>query len=44
MPAKSYTIEERVIKASKAIDNNPTLKGTVVAAKFRAPYDRLIAY
>jgi hypothetical protein len=44
MPAKSYAIEERVIKAFKAIDNNLTLKGIVVAAKFKAPYNRLIAW
>jgi hypothetical protein len=43
MPAKSYAIKKRVIKASKAIDNNPTLKGTVAAAKFGASYNRLIA-
>jgi phosphopantetheinyl transferase (holo-ACP synthase) len=43
MLAKSYAIKERVIKASKAIDNDPTLKGIAVAAKFKAPYNRLIA-
>jgi hypothetical protein len=43
MPTKSYAIEERVIKASKAMDNDPTLKGTAAAAKFGAPYDRLMA-
>ena len=44
MPAKSYAIEERVIKAFKAMDNDPTLKGIVAAAKFGAPYDRLMAW
>jgi hypothetical protein len=43
MLAKLYAIEERVIKAFKAINNDPTLKGIVVAAKFKAPYNRLIA-
>jgi hypothetical protein len=44
MLAKSYAIEERVIKAFKAIDNNLTLKGIVVAAKFKALYNRLMAW
>jgi hypothetical protein len=44
MPAKSYAIEERVIKAFEAMDNDLTLKGIAIAAKFRAPYDRLMAW
>jgi hypothetical protein len=43
MPTKVELIEEKVIQASKAMDKDPTLKGTKAAAKFRAPYDRLMA-
>jgi hypothetical protein len=43
MPPKNDPIEARITRASKAIDNDLTLKGIKVAAKFRAPYDRLIA-
>jgi phosphopantetheinyl transferase (holo-ACP synthase) len=43
MLAKLYAIKERVIKAFKAINNNLTLKGIVIAIKFKALYNRLIA-
>ena len=44
MPPKTDDIEDRITRASEAIDNDPTLKGTKAAAKFQAPYDRLIAW
>ena len=43
MPRKSEDIEDRISKASKAMDEDPSLKGIKAAAKFRAPYDRLMA-
>ena len=43
MPPKNDPIEARITRASKAMDNDPTLKGTKAAAKFGAPYDRLMA-
>jgi hypothetical protein len=43
MPTRAALIEEKVIQASKAMDDDPTLKGTKAAAKFGAPYNRLMA-
>jgi hypothetical protein len=43
MPPKSRDIEERVAKASAAMDKDPRLKGTKAASQFGAPYDRLMA-
>ena len=43
MPTKVHPIEAKIIKASEAMDKDPKLKGTEAAAKFRAPYDRLMA-
>jgi hypothetical protein len=43
MPPKAEAIEERIAKASEAIDRDPRLKGTKAAAHFGAPYDRLMA-
>ena len=43
MPPKTDDIEDRIARASEAIDKDPTLKGTKAAAKFQALYDRLIA-
>jgi hypothetical protein len=43
MPPKNDLIKARIIKASKAMDNDLTLKGTKAVAKFKALYDRLIA-
>jgi hypothetical protein len=43
MPPKSREIEERISKASKAMDNDSFLKGKAAALQFRAPYHRLIA-
>jgi hypothetical protein len=43
MPTKAERIEDRIAQASKAIDSDPKLKGTRAAAKFGAPYERLIA-
>jgi hypothetical protein len=43
MPPKGHEIEERISKASQAMDKDPTLKGTKAAQRFGAPYDRLMA-
>jgi hypothetical protein len=43
MPPKAEAIEERIAKASEAMDRDPRLKGTKAAAHFGAPYDRLMA-
>jgi hypothetical protein len=43
MPPKSRDIEERVAKASAAMDKDPRLKGTKAASQFEAPYDWLMA-
>jgi hypothetical protein len=43
MPPKSREIEERISKASEAMDNDPFLKGKAAALQFRAPYHRLMA-
>jgi hypothetical protein len=43
MPPKNDSIKARITKAFKAIDNDPTLKGTKAIAKFKALYNRLIA-
>ena len=47
MPPKQLNcaalIEEKVIQASQAMDEDPTLKGTKAAARFGASYDRLMA-
>jgi hypothetical protein len=43
MPPKAESAKDRITKASEAIDKDPTLKGTKAVAKFRAPYDRLMA-
>ena len=43
MPPKAEAIEERIAKASEAMDRDPKLKGAKAAAHFGAPYDRLIA-
>jgi hypothetical protein len=43
MPPKPHEIEERIAKASRAMDDDPNLKGTKAAQRFGAPYDRLIA-
>lgn len=43
MPPKTYEIEERISKASQAMDEDPTLKGTKAAQRFGALYDRLMA-
>jgi hypothetical protein len=42
-PNRAALIEEKVIQASQAMDEDPTLKGTKAAAQFGAPYDRLMA-
>ena len=44
MPTKGELIEEAVIKASQAMDADPKLTGTAAAAKFQAPYYRLMAH
>lgn len=43
MSFNSRDIEERSAEASQAIDDDPTLKATEVAAAFKAPYQRLFA-
>ena len=43
MPPKAEAMEERITKASEAMDRDPRLKGTKAAAYFGAPYDRLMA-
>lgn len=43
MPTRFTIEEESITKALEAMDNDPTLKGTVAAAKFSAPYQRLMA-
>ena len=43
MPPKSRDIEQRIAQASKAMDEDRTLKGTEAAARFQAPYHRLMA-
>jgi hypothetical protein len=43
MPPKSRDIEERIIKASQAMDEDSTLKGTKAALQFGASYQRLMA-
>ena len=43
MPPKRSDIEERITKASQAMDADRHLKGTKAAARFGAPYQRLMA-
>jgi len=43
MPPKTHEIEDRITKASEAMDNDPTLRGIAAAARFGAPYQRLMA-
>ena len=43
MPSEPHEIEERIAKASHAIDNDPYLRGTKAAKQFGAPYERLMA-
>jgi hypothetical protein len=43
MPPKSRDIEERITKASQAMDEDPSLKAARAAAKFGAPHQRLLA-
>jgi hypothetical protein len=43
MRPKPSDIEERIAKDSRAMDNDPFLKGTKAVAKFGAPYQRLMA-
>jgi DDE superfamily endonuclease len=42
MPANSSDIEGRIAAASTAMDANPSLKATVAARQFDAPYYRLL--
>ena len=42
MPPKTYEIEERISKASEAMDKDSTLKGTKAALRFGAPYNCLM--
>jgi hypothetical protein len=39
MPPKAEAIEERIAKASKAMDRDPRLKETKAIAHFGAPYN-----
>jgi hypothetical protein len=43
MPPASREIETRIANACEAMDNDPKLKGMAAAARFGAPYDRLMA-
>jgi hypothetical protein len=43
MLPKAEAIEERITKASEAMDRDPKLKGAKAIAYFGASYDRLIA-
>ena len=43
MPPKSEAIEERIARASEAMDQDPRLRGTKAAVQFVVPYDRLMA-
>jgi hypothetical protein len=43
MPRKLEDIKDRISKASKIMDKDPSLKGTKAAAKFGALYNRLMA-
>ena len=43
MPPEPHEIEERIAKASHAMDNDPYLRGMKAAKQFGAPYERLMA-
>ena len=43
MPPKSEAIEERIARASEAMDQDPRLRGTKAIVQFVVPYNRLIA-
>jgi hypothetical protein len=43
MPPKQSDIEERIAQASRAMDEDPSLRGTKAALRFGAPYQRLMA-
>jgi hypothetical protein len=43
MPPVSHEIETRIANACEAMDNDPKLKGIAAAARFGAPYYRLMA-
>jgi hypothetical protein len=43
MPPEPHDIEELIAQASRAMDNDPYLKGTKAAKQYGAPYERLMA-